>query len=194
MPGWSRGEPVPSALYRYLDAAGSTPTLALNGQPVPIALRDGYAVLTRTWAPGDTITLDLPMAPRRVLADDRVEDDRGRVALERGPLVYCAEGADNGGSVLQLALADDAAIQPKTRADLFSGITVLETTRPHPGRKVEAARRHPVLRVVAPRLGRDGGLAPQGARRAADRTDSTATAAGSAVGSGRDAGRTSSTA
>ncbi len=68
------------------------------------------------------------MAPRRVVADDRVADDRGRVALERGPLVYCAEGADNGGSVLDLVLPDGAAIQPKARPDLFSGITVLETT------------------------------------------------------------------
>ena len=128
VPGWSRSRPVPSELYRYLDGAPSAPTLAVNAEPVPIALTRGYAVVRRTWRPGDVLTLDLPMLPRRVVADDRVEDDRGRVALERGPLVYCAEGADNGGSVLELVLPDGAVIQPKARPDLFSGITVLETT------------------------------------------------------------------
>ncbi len=128
VPGWSRSRPVPSELYRYLDGAPSAPILAVNGEPVPIALTRGYAVVRRTWRPGDVLTLVLPMLPRRVVADDRVEDDRGRVALERGPLVYCAEGADNGGSVLDLVLPDGAVIQPKARPDLFSGITVLETT------------------------------------------------------------------
>jgi len=128
VPGWSRNQPVPSELYRYLDGAPPAPTLTVNGEPLPIALSNGYAVVSRTWRPGDVLTLDLPMAPRRVLADERVEADRGRVALERGPLVYCAEGADNGGSVLDLALADDAAVQPRARPELLGGLTVLEAS------------------------------------------------------------------
>ena len=128
VPGWARDQPVPSALYRYVASSPGAPKLAVNGEPVPIAPAKGYAVLARTWKPGDVVTLDLPMEPRRVVADDRVADDRGRVALERGPIVYCAEGADNGGSVLGLALADDAAVQAKPRPDLLKGLTVLETT------------------------------------------------------------------
>jgi hypothetical protein len=100
----------------------------VNGQPVTIALEKGYAVVSRTWKAGDSVTLELPMTPRRVLADERVKDDVGRVALERGPIVYCAEGADNGGSVLDLALRDDAAVLAKPRPDLLKGLTVLETT------------------------------------------------------------------
>jgi DUF1680 family protein len=127
VPGWSRDQPVPSGLYRYLGTGSAAPTLALNGKPVPLALADGYAVLSRTWQPGDVLTLELPMAVRRVVADERVEADRGRVALERGPLVYCAEGADNGGSVLESLLPDDAPIRLTERPNLLGGVTTLET-------------------------------------------------------------------
>jgi uncharacterized protein len=135
VPGWARNRPVPSELYRYVDSRTAAPTLAVNEQPVPIELTRGYAVVARTWRPGDVLTLELPMEPRRVVADERVADDRGRIALERGPLVYCTEGADNGGSVLELALADGAAIRPKARPDLLGGLTVLETTARTPDGK-----------------------------------------------------------
>jgi DUF1680 family protein len=128
VPGWARDQPVPSSLYRYVNAASAAPKLAVNGEPTPIALAKGYAVLSRTWRPGDVVTLELPMAPRRVVADPRVKDDVGRVALERGPIVYCAEGVDNGGTVLDLSLPDDAALRPELRPDLLRGLTVLETT------------------------------------------------------------------
>ncbi len=135
VPGWSRNQPVPSELYRYLGAAAPAPTLAVDGRPVPIALDRGYAVVARTWRPGDVLTLELPMTPRRVVADERVADDRGRVALERGPLVYCAEAADNAGAVLDLVLPDDAAVRAKSRPELLNGLSVLETTAVTPDGK-----------------------------------------------------------
>jgi uncharacterized protein len=128
IPGWARGRPVPSDLYRYLGGSESTYGVLVNGAPAGAPLRDGYAVLDRSWNPGDVITLDLAMPVRRVLADDRVADDRGKVALERGPLVYCAEGVDNGGSVLDLVVPDTASLKPENRADLLGGITLLRGT------------------------------------------------------------------
>jgi DUF1680 family protein len=131
IPGWARDQPVPSTLYRYLDA-GAPYALRVNGAAVAAPLDRGYAVIARTWKPGDVVTLELPMAVRRVVADDRVADDRGKVALERGPLVYCAEGADHAGGVLDLVLPDAAALTTKARPDLFGGITAIEgpaTTR-----------------------------------------------------------------
>jgi DUF1680 family protein len=128
IPGWARGRPVPSDLYRYLDAATAGPPLKVAGVPTAVALDRGYAVVRRTWKPGDVVVLELPMAPRRVLADERVEADRGKVALERGPLVYCAEGADNAGSVLDAVLPDGALVHTRVRPDLLGGVTVLETT------------------------------------------------------------------
>jgi uncharacterized protein len=125
IPGWARGRPVPSDLYRYLEVTGPAYELRVNGSPVTASLSEGYAVLTRSWKPGDVITLDLPMPVRRVLADDRIADDRGRTALERGPLVYAVEGLDNDGSVLDLSVSDQAILKPEERPDLLGGITVL---------------------------------------------------------------------
>jgi len=125
IPGWAQERPVPSALYRYAGAPQGTFTLRVNGKAVVPTVTKGYAVLARTWAAGDVIALDLPMPVRRVLADDRVADDRGKVALERGPLVYCAEGIDNGGAALDIVVPDDARFSAERRADLLGGVTVL---------------------------------------------------------------------
>jgi DUF1680 family protein len=128
IPGWARDQPVPSALYRYADGTLGRWTLRVAGAEVQPALDAGYAAITRTWAPGDTIALDFAMPIRRVVADDRVADDVGKVALERGPIVYAVEGVDHGGSVLDLRLPDDAALVAAPRPDLLRGVTVLTGT------------------------------------------------------------------
>jgi DUF1680 family protein len=127
IPGWARGQPVPSALYRYLEATPSF-SVQVNGRPAEAKLEHGYAVLARTWTRGDRVTLDLPMTVRRVVADERVIDDRGKVALERGPLVYCAEDADNDGHALDLTLPDEAGLDAVWSPDLLHGVTVLRGT------------------------------------------------------------------
>jgi DUF1680 family protein len=73
------------------------------------------------------VTLMLPMPVRRVVADARVADARGKIALERGPLVYAAEWVDNDGSVLSLVVPDGAAFEEEHRPDLLGGVTVLRT-------------------------------------------------------------------
>ena len=125
IPGWAQDRPVPSALYRYAGAPQGAFTLRVNGKPADAKLAKGYAVIARTWTAGDVIALDLPMPVRRVLADDRVADDRGKVALERGPLVYCAEAIDNGGSALDIAVPDAARFAVERRPDLLGGVSVL---------------------------------------------------------------------
>ena len=94
IPGWARKEPVPGDLYRFLDTAPPA-TLKVNGAPVPLTIDKGYVRLSRAWQRGDTIELDLPMPVRRVVAHEKVTDDAGRVALQRGPIVYAAEWPDN---------------------------------------------------------------------------------------------------
>jgi hypothetical protein len=125
IPGWAQDRPVPSALYRYAGAPQRAFTLRVNGKTAGAKLVKGYAVIARTWSPGDVIALDLPMPVRRVLADDRVADDRGKVALERGPLVYCAEAADNGGTALDIVVPDRAAFTVERRPELLGGVSVL---------------------------------------------------------------------
>ena len=128
IPGWASGRPVPSELYRYAKGPGAPHAIRVNGAPVAERLEDGYAVLARTFSPGDVVTLELPMPVRRVLADGHVAEDAGKLALERGPLVYCAEGVDHAGSALDLVVPDDARLSVERRPELLGGIAVLRGT------------------------------------------------------------------
>ncbi|HEX8323383.1 MAG TPA: glycoside hydrolase family 127 protein [Tepidisphaeraceae bacterium] len=141
VPGWARGEPVPSDLYRYAnadkeavaeadtEAVAEAVSLKVNGEPMPLTTEKGYAIIRRAWKTGDVVELSLPMPVRRVLANDKVAADRGRVAIERGPIVYCAEGVDNAGdSVRSLVLPDAAGLTPAFKPDLLGGVTVLQGT------------------------------------------------------------------
>lgn len=125
VPGWARNEAVPGGLYEFLGAAPEAPVLKVNGRTIETALDKGYAPLRRTWAAGDIVELILPMPVRRVVADEAVKADEGRVALQRGPLVYCVEGVDNGGRALDLSLADSAALRAEFRPGLLDGIVVV---------------------------------------------------------------------
>ncbi|HEY3739507.1 MAG TPA: glycoside hydrolase family 127 protein, partial [Bryobacteraceae bacterium] len=128
IPGWARNEPVPGDLYHFANRARTNPVLKVNGKPVAIALEKGYANITREWKTGDTIDLDLPMPVRRVLANGEVAADRGRVALERGPIVYAAEWVDNPKEkVRNVMLPDSAAVTAEFKPDLLKGVTVLKT-------------------------------------------------------------------
>jgi DUF1680 family protein len=127
VPGWARGEVLPSGLYRFAETSSQPVTLKVNGRAVPVRLEKGYVSLRRKWRAGDTIELDLPMPPRRVLASTDVAADRELIAIQRGPIVYCAEWPDNSpGEVLELALPDDAALTAEFRPDLLHGVTVVK--------------------------------------------------------------------
>jgi DUF1680 family protein len=122
IPGWARNEPVPSDLYHFTDAVNDPVGLKVNGTPAALTLDKGYATLTRRWEAGDVIDLTLPMGVRRIVANDRVEADRDRVALQRGPIVYAAEWVDNtNGHVRNLVLPDTAVLRTEFRPDLLNG-------------------------------------------------------------------------
>ena len=126
VPGWAREEVVPGALYRFADAPASAATVRLNGQSLTPKFEDGYFVLSREWRDGDEIALQLPMPVRRVVADERVEADRGRVALQRGPLVYCLETPDNPGARVRKAVMPmDVPLVANYEAGLLGGVTVI---------------------------------------------------------------------
>jgi DUF1680 family protein len=127
IPGWARNQPVPSDLYKYQrdhdDRKG--PVLRVNGESVAVELKHGFAELRRRWKTGDVVTLELPMFIERVRAHEKVKADAGRVALERGPIVYCVEGVDHDGRVRDLLLPDAGELTAEHRADLLGGVTVL---------------------------------------------------------------------
>jgi len=122
VPGWARDLPVPSQLYRYLPASHSAYSLSMNGAPLSVDLEKGYARIEREWKNGDVIQLSLPMPVRRALADDKVADDRGMIALERGPIVFCVERADNPNGVFNLVIPDNSELQFAYRDDVLGGI------------------------------------------------------------------------
>ena len=112
IPGWARGTPVPGTLYaQVVPSRLEDVRCEVNGKTVSVTCgADGYLDLDRAWAKGDTVKVSFDMTPRRIRADERVEADRGRFAVERGPLVYCAEGADNGGKAFTAVLPPDAPL------------------------------------------------------------------------------------
>lgn len=128
VPGWARHQPVPSDLYRYDDVLNPKVKLQINRRTAQVYLEKGFARISREWSRGDVVTLILPSAVRRVVAHPAVVADRERFALERGPLVYCAEGADNEGKVLDKVLSGKLRIQSDWRPDLLGGVTSIRVT------------------------------------------------------------------
>jgi hypothetical protein len=125
VPGWTGEGPLPGDLYRFLPVAAEPVRLAVNGEPVVFPFDRGFARLRRAWKAGDRVELALPMPVRRVRAHAGVAENAGKLALQRGPLVYCAEGADNGGRVLDLALPLEAELGHEYRPELLEGLEVI---------------------------------------------------------------------
>jgi DUF1680 family protein len=127
IPGWAGNEVVPSDLYRYADGGSPPVTLTVNGVTGRAPGADGYATVSREWKAGDVIALTLPMPVRRIVAHNRVEANRGRVALQRGPIVYAAEWPDNAnGQVRNIVLPASSTLTSEFRSGLLGGVQVIK--------------------------------------------------------------------
>lgn len=126
LPGWAENVPSPGNLYRYTDTSTEKPTILLNGKPVDYQTEKGYAVLDRTWQKGDVVEMQLPMAVRQVAARPDVKADQDRVALQRGPLVYCVEGADNDGRAWNILVPDKATFSTKPQQVLDELVVAIQ--------------------------------------------------------------------
>lgn len=126
IPGWTQNNPMPGNLYRYLNTSKESLSIKINGSPLEIVSEKGYILIKRVWKPGDVIEYEMPMPVRRVIAHENVEDDIGRVALERGPLVYCIEQADNDVENLNnININDTAELQSEFKPNLLNGISII---------------------------------------------------------------------
>lgn len=125
IPGWVKGHPVPSDLYRYLDGAPDAVSVRVNHDDLETREEAGYINIDRVWQPGDVLELTLPMPIRSVISHPNVTDNLGKVALERGPIVYAVESIDRGRSVTGLVLPDDAPLSAEHRPDVLGGVTVI---------------------------------------------------------------------
>jgi DUF1680 family protein len=129
IPGWARNQPVPGSLYAYADKVSKPTTISVNGQSVgAVPDRMGYVSLSRQWNNGDVVEIEFPVEARKVVADQRVTQNRRRLAVERGPIVYCAEWPDaEGRRVLDLLVDAAAELRPAVDKGLYGGVTVIET-------------------------------------------------------------------
>ncbi len=125
IPGWAQNEPVPSDLYSFWQPVEENVVLKVNSEVQAIDMKKGFARLYQKWEKGDVIELDLPMPLRRILTHEKVEENVGKIALQRGPLVYCLEGADNEGQVFNKDLPEDFSFEVEFRPDLLGGIDVI---------------------------------------------------------------------
>ena len=89
IPGWATNQAIPGDLYKFADSINETFTIFLNGEKTEPELEDGYAEIERLWSEGDRIDIDFPMPVRKVFADERIEEDKGKMAFQRGPVILC---------------------------------------------------------------------------------------------------------
>lgn len=127
IPGWVRGEVVPSSLYTFNDDVKTGYKVSVNGQEVSGELQNGYLVIDRKWKKGDAVRIHFDMMARTVKANDKVTADRGHIAVERGPLVYCAETADNDFDIFHFTMPAKPVFNMENRPTLINGINVLTT-------------------------------------------------------------------
>ena len=125
IPGWAENQVVPSDLYSFVSPETGAVSVTVNGEPVQYKTEKGYAVIDREWKQGDVVSYNIPMSIRRVEANAQVADDAGKVAIERGPIVYCLEGADNGADLMTLSLPDSSKLTESYNSGELSGVVTI---------------------------------------------------------------------
>ena len=129
IPGWARNEAMPGGLYEFADSVAEQYSLLVNGEVPESTVSDGYVTVTRRWRKGDRVDLYFPMPVRTVIADEKVKEDAGKYAVQRGPLMFCAEWPDNPEvKVLDLMLDEKPVFTSGFEADLLNGTEIIKTT------------------------------------------------------------------
>ncbi|HZY40058.1 MAG TPA: glycoside hydrolase family 127 protein [Mucilaginibacter sp.] len=126
IPGWAQNEAIPSDLYSYETPSAQKIDIKVNGISVDYKMEKGYAVLSKKWKKGDKIELNLPMNVQRVIANASLKDDTSKIALQRGPIMYCAEWKDNDGKATNIIVPKDAVFETEYEPTLLNGVIVLK--------------------------------------------------------------------
>ena len=126
VPGWAQNEAVPGDLYRYLNNNENEIVLKINGKAKKYSPDKGYFIISRKWEKGDIVELDMPMPVRKVIAHKNVEADIDKVAIQKGPIVFCAEGIDQkDNNVLNLVYDPETPLESEYRPELLNGVQVI---------------------------------------------------------------------
>ena len=127
IPGWAENSPVPGDLYSYSEGQAKEIRLFINNEPIKFKSRNGFISLNQLWKNGDIVELVLPMEPRKVIPNSNIKEIAGKVAIERGPIVYCAEQVDNPSGVLNKVVSNETIFTPKFEPALLQGIVKLQS-------------------------------------------------------------------
>ncbi|MBX2963223.1 MAG: glycoside hydrolase family 127 protein [Cyclobacteriaceae bacterium] len=125
VPGWAKDKPVPGDLYKFKQAETPTNTFWVNGKEISPEIINGYAVIRRAWKKGDVVEWDFPMVVREIKAHDGVKQNIDRIALQRGPLVYCVEGADNDGKAWDFIVPEKTSYKTEWMPALLGGVVTI---------------------------------------------------------------------
>jgi DUF1680 family protein len=152
IPGWAQNEALPGGLYKFSDLDNEPVKLSVNGKDIKVTMVDGYALISRRWKEGDKVEVDFPMPVRKVIADERVKEDINKIAVQRGPVIYCAEWPDNNsGNVLNLFIKKDATFTTEFIPSLLEGTQVIKTlgvqTKKTLDGKIETLNEEPVTLI-----------------------------------------------
>ena len=127
IPGWTRNEAMPSDLYTFADQKQSTWSVKVNGEEVKADLQQGYCSISRDWKAGDVVDLGFDLQPRLVKANEQVEADRGLVAVQCGPIVYCAESPDNAKPIDSISINQQTQLKVEWQPEKLYGINQIVT-------------------------------------------------------------------
>ena len=126
IPGWAQNSAIPSDLYAFENRTDKVVVIKINGIATEYTTENGYAVLNRTWKKNDLVEVNLPMEVRRVIATDKLKEDAGKIALQRGPIIYCAEWPDNNGRASNIVLPGNTSFSSEFKPGMLNGITILK--------------------------------------------------------------------
>ena len=130
IPGWAQNEAIPSDLYSFENNSDAKVSITINGKEVAYQIQKGYAVLNRKWKKNDVVEVKLPMQVRRVVANSKVKNDIDKVALQRGPIMYCAEWVDNDGKASNIVIPSNTEFRATFNPGLLNGIETLHAEVP----------------------------------------------------------------
>lgn len=126
IPGWAQNKAVPGNLYTYLGESSEKIALKINGNDEKYVSRSGYIEITKEWKQGDRIELVLPMSIKKVIANEKIQEDNNKVAFEYGPIVYCGEEVDNNGQLAALSIPDNALLKIEKKNILSNEVNIIE--------------------------------------------------------------------
>ncbi|NEW77886.1 MAG: glycoside hydrolase family 127 protein [Gelidibacter sp.] len=129
VPGWAKNQVLPGDLYSYLENSKNKATVTVNGENISTQEDQGYLTITRNWKKGETVELDFPMEVKKAVTNAKVEGNKGKVALEYGPIVYAIEEVDNKNSFDKIVIYGTDVFEVKKEANFLGGVNTIKNEK-----------------------------------------------------------------